>query len=256
MVSRDGSIGFASVFAGVLVFGIGSLPAAWGQDAQPPAGYPPVVEPTDSGGSPSGNYAPPPAEGAQPQYTPAIQQPAAPPPRSPFLALPFIGIHSIQNSDSNTGPGLRIGGIIGARLNDQVSFNGELVYDRVNLDDVPSGADVSVYNFQAVAAPFFHLQIAPTAEIVIGPKVGLFHFADTLSAYGTSASSSVTGWIVGGNLGAFVRVSNAVALGGLVSFDYEKASICSSDAPEYDGDTCSTDGPGLKLLSFAAGALF
>ena len=54
----------------------------------------------------------------------AYPQPAPmpPPPYNPFLALGFLGVHSIQNSNSGTGPGLRVGGIGGVGLAGRVQI--------------------------------------------------------------------------------------------------------------------------------------
>ena len=167
------SSGFASFVAGVLVSGGAGLPLAHAQDAQqPPAGYPPAgpagypsagatdpnaPPPADPNAPPGAYPAPPPGA---PQYTPALQQPAPLPPRNPWLAMGFVGIHSFQNADLATGPGLRVGGIGGLRVNDQLSFNGEIVYDFVNPNSSLSG--ISFYNFQIAAAPFYHLQASPS----------------------------------------------------------------------------------------------
>jgi hypothetical protein len=272
MMFRKLSNGFASVVAGVLVSGVASLPGAHAQDAQqPPAGYPPAgpagypsAGPTDpnspnappsvDANAPPGAYLAPPPGGA-PQYMPAVQQPA-PPPRNPWLAMAFIGVHSFQGDNFATGPGLRIGGIGGLRVNDQLSFNGEIVYDLVNPNASLSG--VSIYNFQIAAAPFYHLQASPTAEVVIGPKVGFYRFAASGSDYYGSIDSGDNGLVLGANVGAFVRLSPLVAIGGMLSFDYEKPLSCSTNSA-YDSYASGCDTsmePAPKMISAAAGALF
>ena len=276
MMLRKLSPGVASLVAGVLVSGIASLPVAHAQDAQqPPPGYPPAgtagypsVQPTDPNSpnspnsppadpnAPPGAYPAPPPGGA-PQYMPAIQQPAPPPPHNPWVAMAFIGVHSFQNDNFATGPGLRIGGIGGLRVNDQFSFNGEIVYDFVNLNASPSG--ISVYNFQIAAAPFFHLQASPSAEVVIGPKIGFYRFAISGSDdYGSSVDSGDNGLVLGANVGAFVRLSPLVAIGGMLSFDYEKPLSCSTNSTYgvYASGCDTSAEPSPKMISAAAGALF
>jgi hypothetical protein len=270
MMLRKLSTGFASFVAAALVSGVAGIPAAHGQDAQqPPAGYPPAgpagypsATPTDPNApppvdpnAPPGAYQAPAASGA-PQYTPALQQPAPLPPRNPWLAMGFVGIHSFQNADFATGPGLRIGGIGGLRVNDQLSFNGELVYDFVNLNGSVSG--VSVYNLQVATAPFYHLQASPSAELVIGPKLGFYRFALSSSDYYGSVDSGDNGLVLGANVGAFVRISPLVAIGGMLSFDYEKPLSCSVSSAYYSYNTGCDAGaqPSPKMLSVAAGALF
>jgi len=274
MILRKLSTGFASFLAVVLVSGVASIPVAHAQDAQqPPAGYPPAgpagypaagpAGPTDPNAPPAppadpnappGAYPVPPA-GAGPQYTPAVQQPATPP-RNPWLAMAFVGVHSFQGDDFATGPGLRVGGIGGLRVNDQLSFNGELVYDVVNSNASLSG--VTFYNFQVAAAPFYHLQASPAAEVVIGPKVGFYRFAASGGDSYYSVDSGDNGLVLGANVGAFVRVSPLVAIGGMLSFDYEKPLSCSTNSAYYSyGNSCDTSAePTPKLLSVAAGALF
>jgi hypothetical protein len=250
MISRNRSIRFGSFVAGLLVSGIAGLSAAWAQDAAPPAGYPPA---TDPNAPPPGAYVATPPPGAPPQYTPAAQPAMAP--YKPFLAMPFIGIHSIQNDNSGTGPGLRVGGLIGARLNEQVSFNAEALFDLWNFSNVPDGASVSAYVIQVSAAPLYHLQVAPTAEIVVGPKLGFFYDSESVSAssayYNVDVSVGGEGFLVGANLGAFFRLSDALSLGGLVNFDYLKEEWCSSN----QGD-CTAGDDGIKVISLAGAAQF
>jgi hypothetical protein len=270
MMLRKLSTGFASLVAAALVSGVASLPGALAQDAQqPPPGYPPAgpagypsVAPTDPN-APNADpnaapaaYPAPPAGGA-PQYTPALQQPAPLPPRNPWLAMGFVGIHSFQGDNFPTGPGLRIGGIGGLRVNDQLSFNGEIVYDFVNPNGSISG--ITMYNLQVAAAPFYHLQASPAAEVVIGPKLGFYRLAASGSDYYSgTVDSGVNGLVLGANVGAFVRISPLVSIGGMLSFDYEKPLSCSTNTAYGSyGSGCDTSAePSPKMLSVAAGALF
>jgi hypothetical protein len=256
MISRERSIRLASFVSGVLISGIVGVPAARAQDA--PAGYPSATAPSD----PNAPNAPPPGAypapaGAPPQYTPAVQQPAPAPVLNPFVLMPFLGVESIQNSAAtNEGPGLRLGGIVGARLNELVSINGELVFDVSNLENVPSGVSASEYTFQLSFAPLIHL-VPPGApvEFALGPKLGFFHVAASASQDGEEVDDSATGWLAGLNVAVFGRLSDALSLGGLFSFDYEKATSCSITPDTYGG--CSTDGSdGVKVISFSAAALF
>jgi hypothetical protein len=246
MISRNHSTRIASFAAGLLLCGIASSRPARAQDAEPQAGNPAATASTDPNAAPSGAYQVPPPGGA----TPAVQQSGAPP-YKPFVLMPFIGFQSIQNENSGTGPGLRIGGLVGSRINEQFSFNGELSFDLWNLSDVPANASESVYLLQFAAAPLFHLQASPTAEIVLGPKLGLFVQHASLSYYGQAASSGAEGLLVGANLGAFFRVSDALSLGGLVNFDYMKMEWCSNDQ-----GNCTVSDIGLKVISFTGAAQF
>ncbi len=250
MVSGHHSTRFVSFVAGLLVCGIASLPAARAQDAEPPAGYPPAPPVVDPNAPPPG-ASPAPQPGGAP---PAVQQSGAAS-YKPFLLMPFIGIQSIQNENSGTGPGLRVGGLIGARLSDQFSFNGELLFDLWNISNVPTGISESAYVVQFAAAPLFHVQASPTAEIVVGPKLGgFFEHASISGSYGgltLDSSGSAEGLLVGANLGAFFRLSDALSLGGLLNFDYMRMEWCSNDA-----GNCTPSTDGLKVISFTGAAQF
>jgi hypothetical protein len=256
---RQRSLGVVSFVAGLSLFALASARA---QDA--PAGYPPPAAPADPNAQAQPGYPPPPPTAAAPgAYPPApgAYPPAPgaypPPPRSPFLILGFLGVHSIQNANSGTGPGLRVGGIGGVRVSDQLSFNGEILYDLVNPDSSLSG--VSIYNVQVAAAPFFHAPVGPMADVVLGPKVGFFRYATSFdNGYGYAPTDiGDNGLVLGVNAGAFYRVSPMLALGGLLNFDWEKPLSCSGGS-DYGGAyyvACNTDGS-LKMISATAGVLF
>jgi hypothetical protein len=250
MLSGHHATRFVSFVAGLLVCGIAGLPAARAQDAEPPAGYPSATPVADPNAPPPGAYPAPPPGGAPP----AVQQSGAAP-YKPFVLMPFIGLQSVQNANSNTGPGLRVGGIVGGRMNEQFSLNGELLFDLENFNNVPTGVSESLYLIQFAAAPLFHVQASPTAEIVVGPKLGgYFEHASASGSYGgvtLDASGTAEGLLVGANLGAFFRLSDDVALGGLVNFDYMKMEWCSNDQP-----SCTPDTNGLKVISFTGAAQF
>jgi hypothetical protein len=237
MISRNHSTRIASFMAGLLVCGIASLQVARAQEAEPAA---------DSNATPPGAYQVQQPGGAPP----AVQQSGAAP-YKPYLLMPFVGVQSVQSANSGTGPGLRIGGLVGARINEQFSFNGELLFDLENFSNVPANASESAYFVQFAAAPLFHVQASPTAEIVVGPKLGLFVEHASLSIYGQSVSGNAEGLLAGANLGAFFRLSDALAVGGLVNFDYMKLEWCSSS----QGD-CAVSDNGIKVISFTGAAQF
>ena len=248
MISRNHSIKLTSFVAGLLVCGIASLQVARAQDAEPAAGSPsatPVADPD----APAG------VRGVPPGGPPAAVQQSGGESYKSYVLLPFIGVHSIQNDNSGTGPGLRIGGIVGARLSEQFSFNGELLFDLWNISNVPAGVSESAYVIQFAAAPLFHLPVSPTAEIVLGPKLGLFFdhasVSGNLGGVTVSGSGSGEGLLVGANLGALFRVSDALSLGGLINFDYLREEWCSTDQ-----GTCTVSGDGLKVISFSGAAQF
>ena len=94
--------------------------------------------------------------------------------------------------------------------------------------------------------------------MVIGPKIGFYRFAASGSDYYASVDSGDNGLVLGANVGAFVRISPLVAIGGMLSFDYEKPLSCSTNSAYSSyGSGCDTSAePSPKMLSVAAGALF
>jgi hypothetical protein len=249
MALLERSLGPVSILMGVLASGIATPRVSHAQDAPSPEGSPSAAPVGDPNAPPAGNYPPPPPAGAPP----AVQAPGGMAARSPLLAMPFVGFHSFQDSTSSgDGPGLRVGGLLGARLNEQFSLNGEVVLDVLNPKNVPAGEDVSAYIFQIAAAPFFHVPVASVVEFVIGPKLGFFRESASVSAPGYgSLNISGLGWLLGVNAGVFGRISDAISLGGLANFDYAKATSCSSDV-----GTCTLNDNAAKIVSFAAAALF
>ncbi len=251
MVSGNHATRFVSFVAGLLVCGIANLPAARAQDAEPPGGSPSATPSIDPNAAPPGAYPVAPPGGA----TPAVQQAGAAS-YKPYVLMPFVGLQSVQNTGSDTGPGLRIGGFVGGRMSQQFSFNGELLFDLENVN-APAGVSESAYIMQFAAAPLFHLQASLNAEIVIGPKLGLFfeHFSVSQSV-GTNTldfSGSGEGVLLGANLGAFFRVSDALSLGGLFNFDYLREEWCSTS---QGTGTCTPSDNGLKVISFTGAAQF
>jgi hypothetical protein len=250
MSSHNHSTRFALFAAGVLVCGTAGLPAARAQEAEPPVADPSATPSIDPNAPPPGVHPAPPPEGAPP----AVQQSGAEA-YKPFVLLPFIGLQSVQNNNSGTGPGLRVGGLVGGRLSEQLSFNGELLFDLENFSNVPAGESESAYFIQFALAPLFHVQASPSAEIVIGPKLGLFFehasVSGNIGTYNLNLSGSTEGLLVGANLGAFFRLSDALSLGGLINFDYMKMEWCTTSQ-----GTCTVSGDGLKVISFAGAAQF
>ncbi len=241
MISRNHLTRIVSLAAGLLVCGVASLQAARAQDAEP------VADPD----------APPPgASQVPPPEAPTAVQESGAAPYKPFVLMPFVGVQSVQNANSNTGPGLRVGGVVGARINDQFSFNGELLFDLENFSNVPTSINESAYFLQVAAAPLFHVQASPTVEIVLGPKLGLFLEHASVSGslggtYSLDLSGNAEGLLVGANAGAFFQVSDALSLGGLVNFDYMKMEWCSSSS-----GNCMVSDNGIKVISFTGAAQF
>jgi hypothetical protein len=220
-------------------------PAADPTPTAPPA---PPVDPAAGGTGPVVSAVYPPA----PSATPALQ--ASPPPPKPYIIIASVGVHSEQDSDSsNLGPGLRIGALAGGRVTDQISINGELAYDLFNIKNVPAGVNVSSYGLQLSAAPFYEVPGLTGWQLLLGPKLGLQYIGSSSSASGSpTISGSSTALLLGLNAAAFVRLSDAVALGGLLNAELDKWLSCSNSA-----GPCSIDGWVTgQVISATAAVLF
>jgi hypothetical protein len=225
----------------------------------PPPGYQQQPPPGYQQQPPPGYQQPPPPQaygyGQQPGYAPP-----PPPGKHGFLALPYIGIASHQEANSSDlGPGFMIGAILGGRLNPMISLNGELRVDALNVktSQLPSGTDVSAFEVDIAFSPLFHVPF-PQGEFVVGPKLGLFVGAQTVSYGGSEVETDSASGLMGGvNAGVFFDVGPKLAIGGLVSFTVRDiGSTCST--PTGGSQTCN-DSPGLpseKVLGFHGGILF
>src|SRR4029079_8251188 len=103
-------------------------------------------------------------------------------------------------------------------------------------------------------SPLFHAR-TPGAEIVIGPKLGIW----ALRAHGPDGVMSVdvteSGWTIGGNVGAFVPVgTGSASLGMFLSYaNLQVSEVCASISGY--GDTCDSSvsaDANVSALSFAA----
>src|SRR5437868_1046483 len=84
---------------------------------------------------------------------------AAPPPprhlKRRFFAMPFAGVHSYQHSEaSHYDPGARVGALLGGRIGDVASLNGEIAVNVSNVHGVPSGVSYEETNVVVGFSPF------------------------------------------------------------------------------------------------------
>ncbi|HMF40535.1 MAG TPA: hypothetical protein VKQ32_07570 [Polyangia bacterium] len=171
-----------------------------------------------------------------------------------FLALPFLGLHSYQNGGASAyHPGLRIGALLGGRVGDFVSLNGELSIDVSNVPDAP---DYQERDFDFAFSPLFELAAGPL-EVALGPKVGLFGIETQLPAPALMTSENVIGYLAGINAGLFWPITPRNALGLLASFDLKW--IADPKCLTLAGQTQCTTVAGSarpKVFSLTAAALF
>jgi hypothetical protein len=176
--------------------------------------------------------------------------------RSGVVFIPLLGFHSFQNDDATSlGAGLRLGALLGGRVNHALSLNVEATFDVLNPKNVPSSVDVTALQFHAAFSPLLHT-VSGTVEFVAGPKLGVFALTEDASGGGLTASSSAHGWLYGFNVGLFGAVNEKVSIGGLISFDFEKATeACVTNTTH--AETCTTSGldNSAKVLAVAIALL-
>lgn len=155
----------------------------------------------------------------------------------------YAGLHSFSgDGTSGTDPGLRIGTILGGRVSESFSANGEITIDVINFD-APDGATASGGMAQMTFSPLFHAS-TPTAELVIGPKFGAWAMANEASSAGVTATVEEQGWTFGANAGVFFPVgTGTTSLGMLFSFaNMQITHACQTisglgeQCPDVDGD--------------------
>lgn len=169
-----------------------------------------------------------------------------------FMVVPMIGVNSLQgDSGRGTGPGLRLGLLMGSRLTELLSLNVGFAFDIVNLD-VPAGVDAGRYVFDLGFNPLFHFPLQKL-DIVAGPLAGVFVDYGTLGGGGPSVDTWAYGWTIGANAGVLFPVGSKVHLGGLANFYLRNPlKVC---VTANGTDTCSSNGvDSVKTiaLSFAA----
>jgi hypothetical protein len=232
---------------------LGALPllVTGSAGAQQPAARAEPAPPPEVEAAPT----PPPAVGAAPPRV--LEPPSSDSRRSGVLIVPFVGLHSFQNDDAkNLDAGLRVGVLVGGRINEMLSIGGQAALDVVNPKNVPSGEDVTAWQLHVALSPLLHAQTGPI-EIVLGPKLGFFFLHEDISGSLGSGSESIHGWLYGANLGAFAAANAKVSIGGLLSFDFEKATeACFTVSGQ--AEMCSSSGLDntAKVLGVALAALF
>jgi hypothetical protein len=221
---------------------------------QPPPGY--AYPPPNAYAPPPGYYAPPPTAPYPGNYAPP------PPPdrrHRGFLALPVLGINSYRgDTGSDLGAGFRFGTLLGGRVNEMFSINGELTVDVLNPDNVPSGVDVTMLDIVFAASPLYHF-IAGNVEFVAGPKIGGHALSQqvTNAAFGEPTNQTWNGYVLGLNSGVFAAVSRGMSIGGLLSFEFRTVhQYCSTQSGFAQQCTTNNTGPSFKVLGVMGALLF
>lgn len=224
-------------------------PQGYPQYPQQPEGYP---QPQPPQGYPPPGYYPPPAS------YPAAPVASAPAPRHRgFMALPYLGLNfPVGDAGDGYSTGFRLGGLMGGYIGPHFSINGEMSIDILNID-TPSGYDATEVLVGLTLSPLFHFG-PPRVDFVVGPRLGYFVDAASLSASGSSSSDlsyTITGLAYGLNAGAFFQVGR-MWVGGLLTFTAHSASeICVDDG---SGEECGDveGGEDFKVLTLNGAILF
>jgi hypothetical protein len=189
------------------------------------------------------------------QPTPRVAAPAsgAATWKEGFMVVPMIGVNSFQGDGAHgTGPGLRLGLLMGSRLNEHVSLNVGFAFDIANLD-TPPGVDASRYVLDIGFNPLFHFPLQ-RLDIVAGPLAGAFVDHGSLGGLAPSVDTWAYGWTIGANAGVLFPVGATARLGGLANFYLRNPlNVC---AMTTAGDSCSSTGvDAVKTLALSFAAL-
>jgi hypothetical protein len=244
---------------GVCMVPASKAPAATPAAAPPPEpALPPPAAPMATVAAPP----PLPLAGARPAFVPPAASPLPDRVRSGALILPFLGLHSFQDSnDTGLDAGLRAGLLLGTFVNNDWSMNVGTSFDLLNPNSQAAnlGLDVSGEMLDLTFSPLYHLGNVK-GEIVIGPKLGGWvewvQASGTDLATGTSATVNGTaeGWTLGGNLGAFLAASPDVLVGVLMSLEVrDLLHSCASGTGI--AEMCKSSGDSAWILGFTFGLM-
>lgn len=235
------------------VNGVCMIPAQPAAPAQPayaappqqPAYAPPPQQPA---------YAPPAGYSAPPSYGYPPPPPAPPAARSGFQAVPFIGFHNYAGDGGEfTGPGLRIGTLLGGRLNENWSLNGELLFDFTNWNHA-AYVNTSERWWDLAFSPLIHLPLGKL-EVVVGPKLGFSRgsgkrYPDVQVGENDQTLSAI---VFGLNAGLFVPVGGGAMIGGLLNV---QSRAVTEYCARYQGiETCSQPDESLNVIALSVAAL-
>jgi hypothetical protein len=172
-----------------------------------------------------------------------------------FLVLPFLGIHSyLQEEASAYAPGLRLGSLIGGRLSDRFSLNGELILDFSNLRDDSFAFRERAYHF--IFSPLFEVAAGPV-QLAFGPKLGVFLLHTEQASGDLIVAGDRQGYSAGLNGGFFLPVSAHTSVGALLSFDFMGANQGCTLAIGPGATSCGSEAAhGGKVLGLTGGVLF
>jgi hypothetical protein len=172
------------------------------------------------------------------------------------VLLPFLGVSSfVGNQVEDRSVGATVGGLLGFHLSPVFSLAGELSFDVLNFKDDTQDSR-SGFAFVMAVVPQFHI-IAPSFEIILGPKIGLWiEGVDSTYNYQTQSTTG-SGLVVGLNTGIFFPVGRRLSLGGLLTFDLRPYNRFCRDLNSVNESCSGSNLPdALKLWGLAGALLF
>jgi hypothetical protein len=177
--------------------------------------------------------------------------------RRGVLFMPFAGVHTAQGiAADDYDAGARFGALVGVHATPILSLNVELAMDLLSPKTdaaTDRGVDVSGRDFTVAFSPLFHAS-AGIGEFVVGPKLGYWSSGIDSKAPGfTTQQASQAGWAFGFNMGAFAGMTDAAAIGALVSYQMTYLSqTCVRDTAQ----DCTISVAAPQILSFNIAAIF
>jgi hypothetical protein len=157
--------------------------------------------------------------------------------------MPYLGLNiPIGKSGDSAGPGFRIGTLLGGHVIPELSLNGEIALDVMNIKNVPNGVSDTAVMVDVVFSPLFHVQL-DQLEFVVGPRLGAAIMAESASSGSQSASASATGLGYGLNIGIAIPVGS-LAVGGMMTYTgrhFTEYCITPSGGSEQCGDVTGDD---------------
>ena len=171
--------------------------------------------------------------------------------------MPYVGLHS-YNGESwrDFDAGLRVGGLLGARLSELASLNGQLNLDFMNPNEV-MGVDINATIASVTIAPLLHMRAAPNVELVLGPKLGGFYYSLDASTGSLRLDGSARGWVAGAQAGMFFAVNPSAFVGVLFSYTHlDSTHSCFRQTGTSEICTDDPDGDNPEVIGVTLSALF
>ena len=166
---------------------------------------------------------------------------------SGFEAVFFAGVHSyFGDYGDGMPPGLRLGTLLGGRLNPVVSLAGALEFDAHNLDAPPPGVSVTSVAFLFSFAPSFKFSQESRIKFIITPRLGAFARVASATDRTSTVDATATGLLLGSSF-TLAFPAGPVLLGPMLSIEHQSieqvcvtvdgTESCSDSSADLDSGT-------------------